>query len=213
MKRYWVSVHSNAPVFNMTDRDVAHTFGPFAGLEELARFEKSRPDSCYKGILPLYMPPGLEVRTPGAAAAPPGPAAVPAAAEKAPGAPLRGMRILVVDDGPDAVQALHELLEMEGAEVEVALTGEAALAQARKKPFDVVISDIAMPGMDGMALMRKLRVMPDHLKVAAIACSGFNRPQDVQRALEAGFDAHLSKPVGVRELVDTIQRLMQRDVS
>ena len=57
MKRYWVSVHSNAPVFNMTDRDVAHTFGPFAGLEELARFEKSRPDSCYKGILPLYMTP------------------------------------------------------------------------------------------------------------------------------------------------------------
>ena len=163
--------------------------------------------------LPLYMPPGLEPRTPGAASAPPGPAALPAAAAKLPGAPLRGLRILVVDDGPDAVQALHELLEMEGAEVEVALTGEAALAHARKKPFDVVISDIAMPGMDGMALMRKLRAMPDHRKVAAIACSGFNRPQDVQRALEAGFDAHLSKPIGVRELVDTIQGLIKRDAT
>jgi two-component system CheB/CheR fusion protein len=65
-----------------------------------------------------------------------------------------------------------------------------------------------MPGMDGIALIRALRALPDYGRVVAIACSGFNRRQDIQQALEAGFDAHLTKPIGVRDLTDTIVRLL-----
>jgi len=113
----------------------------------------------------------------------------------------------VVDDAADAVAALHELLEMEGARVEEAGGGAEALDKARAQPFDVIVSDLAMPGMDGMSLLRQIRAMPGFANAAAIACSGFNRRQDVQQALAAGFDAHLSKPIGVRDLIDTILRV------
>jgi len=102
---------------------------------------------------------------------------------------------------------MHELLEMEGARVEEAGGGPEALDKARAQPFDVIVSDLAMPGMDGMSLLRQIRAMPGFENAAAIACSGFNRRQDVQQALAAGFDAHLSKPIGVRDLIDAILRV------
>jgi len=120
---------------------------------------------------------------------------------------LQGLRILVVDDAADAVAAMHELLEMEGALVEEAGSGAQALEKARAQPFDVIVSDLAMPGMDGLSLLRQVREMPGFEHAAAIACSGFNRRQDVQQALAAGFDAHLSKPIGVRDLIDAILRV------
>jgi two-component system CheB/CheR fusion protein len=80
----------------------------------------------------------------------------------------------------------------------------------RRNRFDVVISDIAMPGMDGMRLLQRIRELPKHESVAAIACSGFNRQQDVRKAMDAGFDAHVSKPIGMRDLIDTILRVSRR---
>ena len=91
--------------------------------------------------------------------------------------------------------------------VEEAGGGAEALDKARAQPFDVIVSDLAMPGMDGMSLLRQIRAMPGFANAAAIACSGFNRRQDVQQALAAGFDAHLSKPIGVRDLIDAILRV------
>jgi two-component system CheB/CheR fusion protein len=155
--------------------------------------------------LPLYVVPAVDTRALPSEVREPAPALLPSpAADEA--RVLEGMRILVVDDGVDAVAAMHELLEMEGALVEEANSGADALEKARHTPFDVVVSDLAMPGMDGMALLRELRKLPGQENVAAVACSGFNRRQDVEQALAAGFDAHLSKPIGVRELVDAILR-------
>jgi two-component system CheB/CheR fusion protein len=154
--------------------------------------------------LPLYDVPALEART--TSVVEPEPPA-PSRKRDQGQLSLEGLHILVVDDGPDAVDAMHELLEMDGGEVEIAVNGKQALELAQKRRFDVIISDIAMPGMDGIALIRALRALPGYEKVVAIACSGFNRRQDIQQALAAGFDAHLTKPIGVRDLTDTIVRL------
>jgi len=155
--------------------------------------------------LQLYNVPALEART--TSVVEPEPPGRPAKREQG-RLTLEGLHILVVDDGPDAVDAMHELLEMDGGEVEIAVNGQQALALAQQHRFDVIISDIAMPGMDGIALIRALRELPGYDRVVAIACSGFNRRQDVQHALAAGFDEHLTKPIGVRDLTDTIVRLV-----
>ena len=153
--------------------------------------------------LPLYVVTSAEDRTVPPDVQTPMPATAGADDKRS----LDGLRILVVDDAADAVAAMHELLEMEGALVEEAGGGPEALAKARAQSFDVIVSDLAMPGMDGMSLLRQLRAMPGFENAAAIACSGFNRRQDVQQALAAGFDAHLSKPIGVRDLIEAILRV------
>jgi two-component system, chemotaxis family, CheB/CheR fusion protein len=125
---------------------------------------------------------------------------------------LSGRRILVVDDAEDALQSFSLLLELEGAEVIAASSGAAALAaiersELAKAPFDLVISDVAMPGMDGYELIAALRAKAATANLRAIALTGFGRPLDARRALAAGFDAHLSKPVVIDELLQTIHRL------
>jgi len=123
---------------------------------------------------------------------------------------LAGLRVLIVDDSPDAAQAMHELLEMEGATVRSASGGRAALDLAGRERFDVVVSDLAMTGMDGLALLRAVRDTPQNCDTPAIACTGFNRPKDIEFAHQAGFAAHLGKPIGVNELVEAILRVARR---
>src|SRR5581483_11243418 len=106
------------------------------------------------------------------------------------GKALEGLRILVIDDGLDAVDAMRELLQLEGAEVAGAVNGPDAAELARTARFDVIVSDLAMPGMDGFALLRAIRANGPNQETPAIACTGFNRPQDVARATSEGFVAH-----------------------
>jgi two-component system CheB/CheR fusion protein len=120
---------------------------------------------------------------------------------------LGGMRILLVDDAEDALQSFSALLELEGAEVVAVNSGAAALAAVDGSRIDLVLSDVAMPGMDGYELIVALRARSETANVRAIALTGFGRPLDARRALAAGFDAHVSKPVVVDELLQTIHRL------
>jgi two-component system CheB/CheR fusion protein len=83
----------------------------------------------------------------------------------------------------------------------------AALAALAAEPFDLLISDVAMPGMDGYELISQVRREPRTGGLPAIALTGFGRPQEVQRALDAGFTAHLTKPVVIAQLHDTLRRL------
>jgi two-component system CheB/CheR fusion protein len=117
------------------------------------------------------------------------------------------MRILLVDDAVESLQAFQSLLEMEGAQVSPQVSGAAALAVAAHQPFDLILSDIGMPEMDGYELIAALRKMPAAASVPAIALTGFGRPQDVTRAIRAGFDAHLGKPVSLQGLLDRISRV------
>lgn len=116
---------------------------------------------------------------------------------------LAGIRVLLVDDSADALDTFAWLLEHEGLVVETCECGEHALEWLRNASFDVLVSDIGMPGMDGYTLLRTLRHDPRYAAVPplpAIALTGHGRAQDVGRAFEAGFEAHVGKPADIGSL-------------
>ncbi|RZI69775.1 MAG: PAS domain S-box protein [Pseudomonas sp.] len=119
---------------------------------------------------------------------------------------LQGMRILLVEDDQDALQMFGKLLESSGAVVTTAASAQVALACAAPDLFDLIVSDIAMPGMDGYAMLKQLR--ESGLRdVPAIALTGFARPDDRQRALAAGFDEHLGKPFQLAAFTSAVERI------
>ncbi|HEY9734729.1 MAG TPA: ATP-binding protein [Trichocoleus sp.] len=127
-------------------------------------------------------------------------------------AELAGLRILVVDDSPDNLDFLAIFLRESGAVVTAVTSGEDALKAAAAEPFDLLLSDIAMPDMDGYELMRQVRQMtsaPVNTAVA-IALTAHAGTAAQQQALAAGFDAHLAKPIDSKHLRQTILELMQQ---
>ena len=105
------------------------------------------------------------------------------------------LSVLVVDDNRDAADTLAMLLEMEGHRAVTAYSGEAALMRAATEAFDVGILDIGMPGMNGYELARFLRATQAGAQLLLIALTGWGQESDQRKALAAGFDRHLSKPV------------------
>jgi PAS domain S-box-containing protein len=120
---------------------------------------------------------------------------------------LSQMRILVVDDSSDTVDMLRRLFEMDGALVTTAGGGAEALEIAVEKDFDVVLSDISMPGMDGFEFVRRLRQIAKQKDVPVIALTGFGRAEDVDRAKTEGFLSHVTKPIEVNSLIDIMRKL------
>jgi len=130
----------------------------------------------------------------------------------------RGVRVLIADDAVEAAETFGRLLEMDGAEVTVAADGEQALAEFErvrseqagpgKPPFDIVFADIGMPKMDGYELAQRLRALPLGREVPLVALTGFTRAEDVHRADECGFDAHIGKPLSIGRLTATMQKLL-----
>ncbi len=110
---------------------------------------------------------------------------------------LRGRRILLVEDSADTREALQRILQRRGCRVVTAVSGEEALEIARREPPEIIISDIGLPGLSGLELMTRLRARPELREVIAIALSGLGREQDIEGAAQAGFDAHLLKPVDI----------------
>lgn len=116
-------------------------------------------------------------------------------------------RALVVDDAPDVTEMLSFLLRYAGYEVVAAFSGAQALQAAHAESFDVVVSDIGMPGMSGYELAAALRAIEDYRQTPLIAVTGFSMYDDRDRALASGFDAFVNKPVNPLELVSLIERL------
>ncbi len=123
------------------------------------------------------------------------------------GPSLRGARILIVDDDEDSLDLLRVVLEGAGAAVTAASNAPSALEGSLREEFDMVISDIGMPEMDGYAFMRTLRARS--VVVPAIALTAYARAEDVEQARLAGYHQHFSKPVDASKLVATIARLLQ----
>ena len=119
---------------------------------------------------------------------------------------LDGVRVLVVDDDPDANESLRVLLTSCGAEVRVAVSAAQALELLGRWAPDVLVSDIEMPGDDGYALMRRVRLSPRRA-LPAIALTAHARAEDRARAFEAGFQRHLAKPCNPTELVEAVALL------
>jgi CheY-like chemotaxis protein len=122
---------------------------------------------------------------------------------------LSGVQVLVVDDDADARGLLRSVLEAFGAQVEaVALASEALEALARGRPH-VLVSDIGMPGTDGYELIRQVRQLgaAEGGATPAIALTAFARSEDRRRAIAAGYQMHLAKPVEPSEFVTVVASL------
>ncbi|MEO8701808.1 MAG: response regulator [Kofleriaceae bacterium] len=122
---------------------------------------------------------------------------------------LKRVRILVVDDDPDMVAALDDLLASRQATVATASSSSEALAMLAGFKPHVIVSDISMPDGDGYQLMRMVRVRPAHQggATAAIALTGNVSDHDHARALLAGFNVHLRKPFDPAELCAAVLRV------
>jgi signal transduction histidine kinase/DNA-binding response OmpR family regulator len=166
--------------------------------------------STFSVRLPATPPPGASGGGPAAAST----RAAPATAGPPPpaGERLDGVRVLVVEDDPDARELIRLFLAQVGAVVvSVESVGEALAAMAGGTP-DVVVADIAMPGEDGYALLRRLRALPPGAgaEIPVVAVTAYARNEDRTRTAAAGFAAHLTKPIDPAELVDAIGRLAGR---
>jgi signal transduction histidine kinase len=125
---------------------------------------------------------------------------------------LMGVRLLVVDDDPGARELISGMLEGFGAQVSVAESGQAALSLLFAQRPDVLIADLGMPGMDGYALIEQVRALdPDFGGLTpAVAVTAYASPQDRLRALQAGYQNHVAKPVEAEELAIVIASLAGR---
>ena len=125
---------------------------------------------------------------------------------------LDGVRVLVVDDEPDGRALIARILEGRGAQPSCAASAAEALECCEREHFDVLLSDIGMPDMDGYELIRRLRArIPSTARdrLAAVAVTAYARAEDRQRSLLAGYQMHLAKPIEARELVAGIANLLR----
>ncbi|RYY82821.1 MAG: response regulator [Comamonadaceae bacterium] len=117
-------------------------------------------------------------------------------------------RILVVDDNADAAESLSDLLQLLGYESRTAGEATAALEQIEAFRPQVALLDIGLPGIDGYELARRVRARPEGAGLKLVALTGYGQASDRARALEAGFDDHLVKPVSIDRLTDLIARFL-----
>ncbi len=116
-------------------------------------------------------------------------------------------RALVVDDNPDITEMLAAVLRHAGFVVSSAHSAPDAIEAALARHFDVVVSDIGMPGMTGHELARVLRAMPQYRAIPMVAVTGFDMYDDEESSSEAGFTAHLRKPIDAASLTHAVTGL------
>ncbi|MEM1394087.1 MAG: response regulator [Cyanobacteria bacterium P01_D01_bin.116] len=116
------------------------------------------------------------------------------------------IKALVVDDEPDARELLVFILEEQGAEIESAASAKEALIKLKSFAPDILISDIGMPEENGFSLLEKIRLLPDNQggNIVAIALTAFASKEDRKKALDAGFQMHLTKPFDADELINAV---------
>jgi two-component system CheB/CheR fusion protein len=149
----------------------------------------------------------------------PQPTTIPIASRQMPGnqqgsnhwgkKPEERPRILFVDDNPDVASLFALVLGQAGYRVLPVSSARAALDAAMQEHFDAIISDIGMPDMDGYELAKTLRTFPDYVATPMIAVTGFPEYAAHESAFNAGFNAHLKKPVEPAKLLEILTRLGQ----
>ena len=114
-------------------------------------------------------------------------------------------QVLVVDDEPDNLEVVAETLEYKGAQVKTAPNGQVALEILKDFPANLILTDLSMPVMDGWVMRTHVKNDPRLTNVPLLALSAHAIAGDQQRALEAGFDGYMTKPVNIHTLVDDIR--------
>ena len=120
---------------------------------------------------------------------------------------LAGLKVLVIDDDLDSLDVMERILSNRRAEVKIVSSAEAALEAFPNFRPHIVLSDIGMPGLDGYELIRRLRQLPGGATVPAAALTALARSEDRTRALEAGFQTHVAKPLVPAELIAIVRSL------
>jgi signal transduction histidine kinase/CheY-like chemotaxis protein len=121
--------------------------------------------------------------------------------------PAQSLRIMVVDDNADAANTLEMFLHVAGHQVAVEYAAVQAISKARSMCPQVCLLDIGLPDMDGFELARRLRAMPETASSLLIAITGYSQEQDRKKAIEAGFDYHLVKPIDTPQLLSLLQEI------
>jgi two-component system cell cycle response regulator DivK len=116
--------------------------------------------------------------------------------------------ILVVEDNERNLKLLRDVLEYAGYDVRVARTGEDGVTLAVKEPPDLVLMDLQLPGIDGMEALRQLRESPRTADIPVVAVTAQAMKQDRERALEAGFDGYVEKPISVRAFPEQVRSFL-----
>ncbi len=119
------------------------------------------------------------------------------------------LRVLIVDDDPDAAGGLVELLDMHGHEARVAHDGRSAIRWMRNDEFQLVLLDIGLPDMDGYEVARRLTLLGER-SISIVALTGFSSEEDLRRSGGAGFDAHIVKPCRSDQLAVILDKAMAR---
>ena len=129
-------------------------------------------------------------------------------------ADLRGIHVLAIDDEPDALALVSEVLEVAGARITLADSAQRALDTLLNEVPDVVVADLGMPRMDGFEFIARLRrhANPRVREIPAAALTAYARSEDRMKAMRAGFQIHLAKPIDPAELITTIAALAKRVV-
>ncbi len=109
-------------------------------------------------------------------------------------------QVLIIEDNRDTADTIRDILELAGHRIEVAYSGPEGLARARELRPEVVLCDIGLPGMDGYAVARAIRADPALAGILLVAVTGYARPGDRRRAVESGFDLHITKPPSIEQL-------------
>ena len=120
--------------------------------------------------------------------------------------------ILVVEDNERNLKLVRDVLEYVGYDVRVARTGEDGIALAVKEPPDLVLMDLQLPGIDGLEALRRLRENPRTADIPVVAVTAQAMKQDRERALEAGFNGYIEKPISVRAFPDQVRSFLSGGV-
>jgi PAS domain S-box-containing protein len=116
------------------------------------------------------------------------------------------LRVVIVEDNYDAAEALTMLLELFGHQATIVADGLAAIDAVRNGAFDIALVDIGLPGIDGYEVARRIRKLPNAKTMTLVALTGYGQETDKKRALSAGFDEHLTKPVKIERLQALLNR-------
>ena len=116
--------------------------------------------------------------------------------------------ILVVEDNERNLKLLRDVLEYAGYDVRVARTAEDGITSAVSEPPDLVLMDLQLPGIDGMEALRRLRESPRTADIPVVAVTAQAMKQDRERALDAGFNGYVEKPITVRAFPDQVRRFL-----
>jgi CheY-like chemotaxis protein len=126
---------------------------------------------------------------------------------------MAGERILIVDDNATNLKLVAYLMRANGYTVETALDAESAIEAIRANHPDVILMDIQLPGIDGLELTRRLKADPTTRDIVIVAVTAYAMKGDQAKALAAGCDDYITKPIDTRTLPDTIAKhLAKREV-